>query len=267
MRAFKTSRSGARNRPAHSPAAKRRRFAGALKFGQRAPGRGDDFERAQYPLAVARAQPRRGKGVEFGEPGVQARRRLAFGLGAHISADRFRHARNVGEAFGQRAEIEPGAADEQERPGASLRFSENFARALEPAPDREILGAVDLAEQPVRRLPLFGLARARREHPQIAIDLHRVGVDDDAAEPLGESKRDGRLAARRRACNEKRATSSPPPPCSNRRAHEFEFSRAENQSSMWLTMPSASLGSNQVDFGGMIAPASATAMRSRISVG
>jgi len=39
------------------------------------------------------------------------------------------------------------------------------------------------------------------------------------------------------------------------------------QSSTWLTMPSASLGSNQVDFGGMTAPASATAMRSCICVG
>jgi len=43
--------------------------------------------------------------------------------------------------------------------------------------------------------------------------------------------------------------------------------RASDQSSMWLTMPSASLGSNQVDFGGMIAPASATAIRSLIAVG
>jgi hypothetical protein len=39
------------------------------------------------------------------------------------------------------------------------------------------------------------------------------------------------------------------------------------QSSKWLTIPSASFGSNQVDFGGMIAPASATAMRSLICVG
>ena len=39
------------------------------------------------------------------------------------------------------------------------------------------------------------------------------------------------------------------------------------QSSMWLTMPSASFGSNQVDFGGMISPASATAIRSLICVG
>jgi hypothetical protein len=42
---------------------------------------------------------------------------------------------------------------------------------------------------------------------------------------------------------------------------------ARPQSSKWLTMPSASFGSNQVDFGGMIAPASATAMRSLICVG
>jgi hypothetical protein len=39
------------------------------------------------------------------------------------------------------------------------------------------------------------------------------------------------------------------------------------QSRTWLTMPSASFGSNQVDFGGMISPASATAMRSAIRVG
>ena len=39
------------------------------------------------------------------------------------------------------------------------------------------------------------------------------------------------------------------------------------QSRTWLTMPSASFGSNQVDFGGMIPPASATAIRSAICVG
>src|SRR5581483_8614986 len=38
------------------------------------------------------------------------------------------------------------------------------------------------------------------------------------------------------------------------------------QSSTWLTMPSASLGSNHVDLGGMIPPASDTAIRSSIVV-
>src|SRR5581483_619869 len=39
------------------------------------------------------------------------------------------------------------------------------------------------------------------------------------------------------------------------------------QSSTWLTMPSASLGSNQVDLGGMMPPASETAIRSSMLVG
>ncbi len=42
---------------------------------------------------------------------------------------------------------------------------------------------------------------------------------------------------------------------------------AEPQSSTWLTMPSANFGSNQVDFGGMMPPASATAIRSSMLVG
>jgi hypothetical protein len=39
------------------------------------------------------------------------------------------------------------------------------------------------------------------------------------------------------------------------------------QSSTWLTIPSASFGSNQVDLGGMMPPASATAITSSIWVG
>ena len=39
-----------------------------------------------------------------------------------------------------------------------------------------------------------------------------------------------------------------------------------HQASKWLTMPSASLGSNQVDLGGITWPASATAIRSSSEV-
>jgi len=63
---------------------------------------------------------------------------------------------------------------------------------------------------------------------------------------------------------------SPLPAFAGRDEVEGGVARAQSsacQSSTWLTMPSASLGSNQVDFGGMTAPASATAMRSRICVG
>src|SRR5262249_57745141 len=42
---------------------------------------------------------------------------------------------------------------------------------------------------------------------------------------------------------------------------------SKSQSSTWDTRPSASLGSNQVDFGGMTSPRSATAIRSSMPVG
>ena len=40
-----------------------------------------------------------------------------------------------------------------------------------------------------------------------------------------------------------------------------------SQSSLWMNMPERSFGSNQVDFGGISRPASATEMRSSMEVG
>src|SRR5579883_78253 len=65
--------------------------------------------------------------------------------------------------------------------------------------------AVDRSEQRVRRNRLVRLARSGREHAQIAIDLHRIGVDDRRVEAPRQHQRCGRLAARRRACNEEGA--------------------------------------------------------------
>ena len=58
--------------------------------------------------------------------GCGATLRLASDLGSH----RFRHGRYVRQAIGQRAEIEPGAADENNRSFADL--GENLAAP--PAP-------------------------------------------------------------------------------------------------------------------------------------
>ena len=44
-----------------------------------------------------------------------------------------------------------------------------------------------------------GVARRCRKHRQVAVDLRAVGVDDDPAAALGQSKREGRLAACRRS--------------------------------------------------------------------
>src|ERR1700722_18484885 len=56
----------------------------------------------------------------------------------------------------------------------------------------------------MRRETLLVQGRPSGQDSEIPVDLHRVGVDDRRAEPLGEHKRRRRLAARRRACDEKR---------------------------------------------------------------
>ena len=129
--------------------------------------------------------------------------RAAFGLGAHSGPDRLRNGRHVGQAFGQPAEIEARAADENDRTVAGL--GEDLLRPPRPAPDRKVDPAVDFAEEAVRRLPLLRACRARSENPEVGIDLHRIGVDDRRAEAFRQPQRDRGLAARRRACDEERA--------------------------------------------------------------
>src|SRR5215470_11599623 len=51
--------------------------------------------------------------------------------------------------------------------------------------------------------------RARREDAQIAIDLHGIGIDDRAAERLGQHERQRRLAARGRSCDKHRPLCCP----------------------------------------------------------
>ena len=58
-----------------------------------------------------------------------------------------------------------------------------------------------MAIEPVRRARLFLHCRPSRDDAQIAIDLHGIGVDDDAAALLRQFERQGRLAAGGRPCD------------------------------------------------------------------
>jgi hypothetical protein len=49
----------------------------------------------------------------------------------------------------------------------------------------------------VRRAGLLLDGRPGRENAQLAVDLHAVGIDDDATQPFGEPQRKARLAAGR----------------------------------------------------------------------
>ena len=204
MRALSAARSGARNSPAPGLGGEGGGLARAVEGGERPAGRDDDLERAQRALAVAGLRRAAVSGSRA------ASRACSAGVGSPSASARTSALTASGTAgmserpLGERAEIETGAADEDQR-RAALRFGEDLARALKPAADRKILRAVDLAEQEVSRAPLLFDGRPRRQDSKVAVDLHRVGVDDRRAEWLGESERDRRLAARRRAGDEQRA--------------------------------------------------------------
>ena len=110
--------------------------------------------------------------------------------------------RHGGKPSGQRIEIEPGAADHDRRPRRAPRLGQHRGGLLAPAADRKVLRRVDMAVEPVRHALFLGRARPRRDNAQVAIDLHRIGVDDHAAELFGKPERQRRFAARRRPGNE-----------------------------------------------------------------
>jgi uncharacterized protein (DUF433 family) len=56
--------------------------------------------------------------------------------------------------------------------------------------------------EPVRHARLVDGRRPRGDERQVAIDLHRIGVDHDAAELLRQGQRQRRLAAGGGACNQ-----------------------------------------------------------------
>ena len=73
--------------------------------------------------------------------------------------------------------------------GAVVGLAQNLPRAPGPAADGIIYRAVDLAEEPVRRLGLLAHGRPRGEDRQIRIDLHRIGVDDRCAKAFRKPQR------------------------------------------------------------------------------
>ena len=71
-----------------------------------------------------------------------------------------------------------------------------------PAADGIVFRRIDMAVKPMRHARFLLRRRPRGDDAQVAIDLHGIGVDDDAAALFGELKRQRRLAARGRTGNE-----------------------------------------------------------------
>ena len=155
-------------------------------------------------VRIGRLQPFRGHRIQGREPRVQDRRGYALGLRPDARPHRLRNGRDLGQALGQRLEEQAGAAD-HDRHGARGPRGGQFDLDLgQPERDRIGQGRVAMAVERVRGAGEVGRGRPARQDRQVAVDRHRIGVDDGPAEPRARLQRELRLAARRRACDEDR---------------------------------------------------------------
>jgi phosphoserine phosphatase len=171
---------------------------------KRAPGRLQDLQGARDAHPVTRGQPGRGGGIFLLKQHVQHFRAFCRQAAANPFADVRRDRRDRRKSYGERFEIQPRPADEYRQASVPARVAESIFRITQPATHRIILRRIDMAVEEVRDARLLYGGWPGREKPEIAVDLHRIRIDDDAAEPFGKRKRERRLAARGRSCDKQR---------------------------------------------------------------
>ncbi len=97
----------------------------------------------------------------------------------------FRHRRNRRKPLCQGLEIKPRAANKNRQALLAPCLVQRNGSIGQPKPGRMIDRAIDVAKQAMWRLGLVFAIGAGRQHAQIAVDLHRIGVDHHAAEGAG----------------------------------------------------------------------------------
>ena len=158
-----------------------------------------DLPGPDQPLRVAFIQACSGLGIVLGETPAELgaaqramqRHRLVADCGWDVG--------HLGEPREQRAQVEPGAADDDRHPAGFARGGDLGLGEAPPPRDRAALGRVEHAVKPVRRGSFGGQVGPCGQDAQIAIDLQRVGVDDRAAIGRRQFEREAGFAARRRA--------------------------------------------------------------------
>jgi hypothetical protein len=162
---------------------------------QRPPGRARHLEGTDEALPVGGGEARRAHRIQ---PRQLATKRLATDLGIQrlsVGADLGGHGRNFGQALQQRLQIEPGAADDDRQPAGAPGGVDLGLRQPEPPSSRTALRRRIYSEKPMRDPRLVRRRRPGGQHPQLAVDLHAVGIDDDAVERLRRLECQRRLAA------------------------------------------------------------------------
>ena len=173
-----------------------------LEVGQRLAGGEIDFIGAGEALAVARAEAVGGLGVDRGEPGAQALGAFGIGNGADICADLFRDGRNAGQALNHGEQVEAGATHQDGALAPQFEVANGRADVLQPLAGGIAFGGVDMAEEMVLYAAHFLFGGPGRNHLQVAVDLHGVGIDHFPSQTARHLNGQGSLAAGGGSVNE-----------------------------------------------------------------
>jgi hypothetical protein len=109
-----------------------------------------------------------------------------FALPAHLLAHLLGDRWHVGQPFRQSLEVEASPAHE-DRQLRALDSSQDADGIGHIAADGEVHGGIYVAIETVWSLRLVLGTRPGRDHPQVAVDLHGIGVDHHAVEGLCQS--------------------------------------------------------------------------------
>ena len=157
------------------------------------------FQRAQNPLGVARHQPRVGRRIAAPQLLEEDRQPLRGEARPQLGPDGFVTGGDRADPLQERPQVETAPPHHDRPASARLDLGDRSARLTGELPGRPALAGIEDVDQVVRNSLAFGRAGFRRADVETPVGLERVGVDDLAAERLGEREAERALARGGRA--------------------------------------------------------------------
>lgn len=154
-----------------------------LPFRKPPAGASPDFPAARNALTVGRTEPAGCNGILCGKPRMQAGRAELREQGSSFRPHFGAWLWDIGNPLGKRSEVQAGSAAQDWDPPGGVRLLHRCAGCLPPkGRTSRIRGGPD-AVQAMRHARLLGRRRPSGEDAQLAINLHRICVDDFPGQP------------------------------------------------------------------------------------
>jgi hypothetical protein len=125
----------------------------------------------------------------------------AFEKGSYAFTDRRRNRRNIRKTLCQSCEVEAGAADENWDLSTFMNLPKRPRSVHLISTNRVVLPRAHVTKKVVRHTPHVVVGRSGGHNADLAIYLHRVGIDDLGTYRFRDAQGGGRLAACGRACD------------------------------------------------------------------